>query len=201
MSYFEAIPKIEYVSRDGRKRLVTNVLASVRRRDSAIVKEYMLFDAYTIQDGDTPEIVADKIYGHSRWWWIVLLSSGKTTPDSWPCSDEELESRIEIQSGGNPEAVVGFVDERGLPTSRRIRSSFVADGVTVNWHEHGQGLGAERNGIIRARGSNVTIREKMIADNESKKNIQLLNVRYLNDFVSEYERLMKSRVADGSVDF
>ena len=74
--YFKGFPTLTYEFQDGVVREFKNL--SIRPN---IVDRY--FDEvsnlqeYEIQDGDTPEIVAFKVYNNVNYHWIVLLSSQK----------------------------------------------------------------------------------------------------------------------------
>lgn len=38
------------------------------------------YESYTIEEGDTADIIAEKYYGSSEWWWLVLLYNNVTNP-------------------------------------------------------------------------------------------------------------------------
>ena len=51
---------------------------------------------YDIQDGDTPEIIADKLYGSPERHWIVLLFNDIVDPQvDWPLDQRTLIRFIE----------------------------------------------------------------------------------------------------------
>ena len=84
MYYFKTLPKIITPDQNGYPILMTNLLAR-----STIVQELlnnpMQFYEYAIQEGDTPEIVAEKYYGDPFKYWIVLFSNQILDPVwEWP---------------------------------------------------------------------------------------------------------------------
>ncbi len=84
MYYFKTLPKIITPDQNGYPILMTNLLAR-----ASIVQELlnnpMQFYEYAIQEGDTPEIVADKYYGDPFKYWIVLFSNQILDPVwDWP---------------------------------------------------------------------------------------------------------------------
>jgi hypothetical protein len=84
MYYFDTLPKIVTPDQNGYPILMTNILAR-----AALVQELinnpMVFYEYAIQEGDTPEIVADKYYGDPFKYWIVLFSNQILDPIwEWP---------------------------------------------------------------------------------------------------------------------
>ena len=71
--YFEQFPLIPYDAEGtGNPRDVTNLLRRVKVR-SKIRNNSALFDTYVVKEGETPEMIADKLYGDTQLHWIVLL--------------------------------------------------------------------------------------------------------------------------------
>jgi len=54
------------------------------------------YKEYTVQYGETPDIVATKLYGSSEWYWLIMLFNEMTDPfRDWPRTglDESINSR------------------------------------------------------------------------------------------------------------
>lgn len=84
MYYFKTLPKIITPDENGYPILMTNLLARASMVQE-LLNNTMQFYEYAIQDGDTPEIVADKYYGDSFKYWIVLFSNQILDPVwEWP---------------------------------------------------------------------------------------------------------------------
>lgn len=84
MYYFDTLPKIVTPDQNGYPIVMTNILSR-----AALVQELinnpMQFYEYAIQEGDTPELVADKYYGDPFKYWIVLFSNQILDPIwEWP---------------------------------------------------------------------------------------------------------------------
>lgn len=197
--YFEALPKISYKIGD-HQRTVVNILTTIRKRADA--DDSGVFMDYRIDDGDTPEIVADKVYGHTKWWWVVLIVAGIVRPEQWPVSENDLHALLSRSHGENYTAIWNLVDDIGDPTPQRVRMTFTDEnGNTVNWHEHGEGLGAERYGVIHSRGKRQYLIDQAIAANDALREIKVLRPDHLNAFVEDFYSRLNSRVSDGAVDF
>ena len=89
-SYFRNVPDFNYVSRlDGQKNIseyntVKNLFKRARIRDD-IFSDLMYFTKYKIVGDDRPDQVAYKLYGDSRYDWIVLLSNNvMNVASEWP---------------------------------------------------------------------------------------------------------------------
>jgi len=61
MLYFNTLPKIFTPDQNGNYILMTNILTRAKLVEK-LQNNPMLFYKYTIQDGDTPEILAEKYY-------------------------------------------------------------------------------------------------------------------------------------------
>lgn len=90
MLYFSKLPKILTPDQNGNSIVLTNLLAR-----ATLLEEFqnnpMLFYQYAIQDGDTPEIIAEKYYDDPYRYWIVLHSNNILDPLwEWPLPYEEF---------------------------------------------------------------------------------------------------------------
>lgn len=77
--YFENFPKILYeidVNKVPTAIYMTDITRNIRfRRD--VLSNITVFDEYDLLDGETPEQVAEKIYGNPHYHWIVMLSNDR----------------------------------------------------------------------------------------------------------------------------
>lgn len=97
MDYFKELPVVQYPSlEDGgsTSRLLTNILTrSAFLRE--IVENTALFYEYQVKDAETPEIIADKLYGDPKRYWIVLLFNQLSDPAyDFPLTAEQLHDFI-----------------------------------------------------------------------------------------------------------
>ena len=76
--YFQDFPKFLYDFNYGNNvidtAIVTDITRNVRIRKE-LLSNISLYNEYEIQDGETPEIIAEKVYGSSMYHWIVMLSN------------------------------------------------------------------------------------------------------------------------------
>ena len=73
MSYFSNFPVIPYDSEgNGNLKDVTNLLRRVVVR-TKIEENTSVFDTYDVKEGETPEMIAHKLYGDINLHWVVLL--------------------------------------------------------------------------------------------------------------------------------
>lgn len=96
--YLDLFPKIAY---DPTKTLystnfntVTNILFRI-----GIIKEYVnnttAYYDYIIQDGEKPEILAEKFYGSPEAHWVIILANDIVDPQyDWPLNYDEFNNYI-----------------------------------------------------------------------------------------------------------
>jgi hypothetical protein len=85
--FFDKFPTISY-SLSGKKypdyQIITNILFRTAFIREALDKKTS-YTEYIIRDGDTPDILANKIYGDSEAYWIILYANEIIDPQyDWP---------------------------------------------------------------------------------------------------------------------
>jgi len=121
MDYFTQLPTTFYPSLDSSDANNTQYvsLTNIMVR-SAFLKEIMdnsaLFYEYQVKDGETPEIIADKLYGSVGRGWIVLLFNNLQNPYyDFPLVQEQLNALIESkysQSLATAQSTIHHYEER-----------------------------------------------------------------------------------------
>ena len=103
MNYFNYLPTLQYpdLTREDAEGGValTNILAR-----SAFLKEIVensaLFYEYQVKEGETAEIIADKLYNDPHRAWIVLMFNNLMNPYyDFPLTSEQLHDMIEEKYG------------------------------------------------------------------------------------------------------
>jgi hypothetical protein len=75
-------------------RLIADITRNVRFR-KAILDNITLYDYYDIAEGETPEIISEKIYGTPYYHWIIMLANQRYDYiEDFPLAQFELESKI-----------------------------------------------------------------------------------------------------------
>jgi len=86
---FDLFPKIKYslnteVNVTNNYDFPLNILVRIGFYSSVLDNIFVYYD-YDIQDGDTPEILAEKYYGDAESYWIILLANKRLDPlYDWP---------------------------------------------------------------------------------------------------------------------
>ena len=115
--YFEEFPKFTYPFKINGKteyKAVSDITQNVRVRKE-ILANITLYDEYDIVDGETPEIIAEKVYGSPLHHWVVMLCNQRYDYiNDFPLSTYNLEQHITEKYGaGNEYNTHHYVDTNG----------------------------------------------------------------------------------------
>ena len=85
--YFNYFPKVGYsIEKPNAYDYVTSVVSRFGIED-ALKNNSSVFYTYQVRDGETPEIIASKVYGSSERHWIILMMNDIVDPQyDWPLS-------------------------------------------------------------------------------------------------------------------
>jgi hypothetical protein len=116
--YFKNFDKIYYDFQIGDKHqlhIVTDITKNLRFKKE-ILANITVYDKYDIRDGETPEIIAEKIYGNAKYHWIIMLVNERYDYlNDFPLSTYNLEKHITQKYGaGNEYDTHHYVDLKGF---------------------------------------------------------------------------------------
>lgn len=112
MRYFSNFPKLITSDGRGNVNLSTNLLARVNLVPS-LLKNPALYYKYTMQDGDTPEIIASKYYDNPYRYWIFLYGNNIMDPQ-WDLAlsnlnfEAYLQSKYYADANSNNQSVIAY---------------------------------------------------------------------------------------------
>ena len=208
MLYFNSLPKLLTPDQNGNLILLTNLLTRAKLLEE-LENNPMLFYTYSIQDGDTPEIVANKYYNDSFSYWIVLYSNKILDPLwDWPLPYDQflkyLDSKYkEVAETQNLtpfeytnttvykyEKITKTIDSETLTETVNTNSITQADYNSLTPSTQTYTLSDGKTCTIIIDKSIVTIFDYEYNLNESKRNIKLLNSSYLKQMQNSFEQVM-----------
>ena len=175
--YFNSMPKIYYDSAGiGQPKIVTNIMRRVGLR-AKVKTNTMLFDTYSVREGETPEIIAHKLYGDPELHWIVMLVNNVVDRyHDWPMSSNQFNSYLNqkyVDADGNPNT--GGVHHYEInQTSGDTKTTIEVTDLT-NYP----------NALVVTNFEYEQLRQDKIRE------IRLLDPRYKDLFIDEYQNLMK----------
>ena len=173
--YFSKFPYIIYDSvGNGEFKIVTNLLRRVAIR-SKVKANTLFFDTYDVKEGETPEMVAHKLYGDPELHWIVLLVNNVTERyHQWPKNTNQF---------------LAYINDKysNVDATHHYEISQVSGDTTIKID-----IGTDNTGHSGA--SAVTNFEYEEALEDKKRSIRLLDPSYIGSFVAEFESLMEESV-------
>lgn len=103
--YFNYFPKTVYNTEDGGTIQTITNLTSKFTFANEFKNNSALFYQYAITDGETPEMLAHKIYNSPERHWIILAFNDIFNPViDWPLEQRSLSNLIDIKYTGSPYA-------------------------------------------------------------------------------------------------
>ena len=173
--YFANFPVIPYDSvGNGDFKLVTNLLKRVAVR-AKVRTNTVLYDTYDVKEGDTPEILADKLYDDPELHWVILLFNDITDRyHQWPKNYNQF---------------LAYVNDKysNVDATHHYEISQVSGDTTIKID-----IGTDNTDYPTA--SIVTNYEYEEYLQDKKRKIRLLDPEYVEDFVTEFEKLMGESV-------
>lgn len=93
--------------------LMKDITRNIRfRRD--LLANITVYDEYDIIDGETPEIIAEKIYGNAEYHWIIMLANDRYDyRKDFPLTYVDLQRFINEKYGEDADDVHHYVNSRG----------------------------------------------------------------------------------------
>ena len=183
--YFDSFPIIQYGSSDGTVKNVTNLLKRIAVR-SKLKTNVSFFDTYDVKNGETPEIIADKLYDDPKLHWIIMLLNNVTDRyHDWPMSEQQFNSYLN-EKYSNPDGIHHYeISQESGDTTKKIE---------VYNPELLTDAGAVSDSTAYSSATTVTNREYEEQQQDQKRKIKLLDPRYIEQFVDEFETLIGESV-------
>jgi hypothetical protein len=174
---------------------------------------------YLIKDDDTPEILAEKVYGNTQAHWLILLANDIVDPQyDWPLNSRDFQKYIIKKYGSveNAQTTYHHYEKKivreesltGIVVENRfvINQSNIADSMydtTVPYDTYDSlPETQEYNTIDMGDGKTVieiTNRERITnydyedEMNEKKRPIKIIKPEYYGQIIREFDELVKSK--------
>ena len=173
--YFANFPIIPYDSVGNNEfKLVTNLLKRVAIR-SKVKSNVLFFDTYDVKEGETPEMIADKMYNDPELHWVVLMMNNVTDRyHQWPKNSNQF---------------IAYINDKysNIDATHHYEISQSSGDTTVKID-----IGTDNTDYPTA--SIVTNFEYEESLQDKLRSIRLLDPAYLEDFVEEFEKLMQESI-------
>ena len=185
-NYFSYFPSTFHDLRNtGRPTEVTNILRRFKVKDKLKDKSGIFYE-YSIQDGDRPDVIADKFYGNADYAWIVLHYNDIIDPFfDWPLFGEDFNRFIIAKYGSISSAQSTVKNYYQILTKEFVRN----DGTRVPAREVAVDL-TTFNSLSTTDRRSETQYDFEVEKNEERKQIKLLEPRFLAQAIDEVETIL-----------
>jgi hypothetical protein len=165
MAYFNKLPEMLYNFQIGDKErmvIVRDITANVRIV-KAVLDSITLYDEYDVVDGETPEIVSEKIYGSPEYHWAIMIANLRFDYlNDWVMPYDRLVQYCTDKYGeGETGSIHHYEDENGYVVNDDYPLATPIDNITY---------------------------ESRI--NESKRRIKIVSKPIIQQMVNEFDTLM-----------
>lgn len=152
-------------------KLVTNLLKRVAIRSKVKVNT-LFFDTYDVKEGETPEMIADKLYDDPELHWIVLMVNDITDRyHQWPKNQNQFLSHINDKYSN-------------ISGTHHYEISQTSGDTTIKIN-----IGTDNTDHPTA--TLITNYEYEQERQDTSRKIRLLSPEYVSDFVEEFKSIMK----------
>ena len=171
--YFDSFPVISYDAKGNLEyKDVTNLLRRVGLR-AKVKSNTLLYDTYDVKEGETPEIIAHKLYGDAELHWVILLVNDITDRyHQWPMSGGQFLDYINDKYS-NPDAIHHYeTTQTSGDTKVKVEVFNEVDDDAYT------GL------------TPITNREFEEQEQDKRRKIRLLDPSFVEQFIDEYKKLI-----------
>ena len=173
--YFETFPIIPYDSAGTYEfKDVTNLLRRVALR-AKVKSNALVFDTYNVKEGETPESIADKLYDDPKLHWIIMIVNDISDRyHEWPMTTPQF---------------LDYINEKYTDVNAthhyEIEQSSGDSTVKIN-------IGSDNTDYPAA--TIITNYEYEESEQDKRRQIRLLDPRFVQDVIDEFESLMGEQV-------
>ena len=171
--YFKSFPVIPYDSKgDLDFKDVTNLLRRVGMRTKLKTNTF-LYDTYNVKEGETPEMIAHKLYGDPQLHWIILIINEITDRyHQWPMSGMQFLDFINDKYS-NPDGIHHYeTTQTSGDTKIKIEVFNEVDGDAYT-------------GLVP-----ITNREYEQTEQDKKRQIRVVDPKCIDKYVDEFKSLI-----------
>ena len=189
-NYFSYFPSVKHdLKQDGSVITVTNILKRFKIHDDAR-DQTEVFYAYQLQDGDRPDVVAEKYYGNANYAWLVLFSNNIVDPvKEWPLYGTDFTNYLKSKYGS--------IELANTTTKKRYKvlsAAFKKIDGTVIPKRRVEIDETTFNTLSEADKEFQTAYEYEVEVNDDKRKIHLIDVAYLSIITDQVENILRTTV-------
>ena len=193
-TYFSNFPEIDYavkINKAGQPEgcKIKDYFHLMKVRDD-LFKYDTLYDNYYIKEAQRPDEISYELYGDEQYYWVILqINDIVDYWNEWPMAVPEMESFIIRKYGVEGSGDIHHYKTRAFYDSDEVNANMIFPGdmwVSADW-QYPTNLGISQEPPIE-----VTNRQWEYELNDLKREIQVIQPKYIADLVRDYERYANS---------
>jgi len=175
--YFNSFPVIPYDSKgDLNFKDVTNLLRRVGMR-AKLKSNTLLYDTYDVKEGETPEMIAHKLYGDTELHWVILIINDITDRyHQWPMTGGQFLDYLNDKYT-NPDGI------------HHYESTQTSGDTKVKIEVFNEVDDDAYTGLTP-----ITNREYEENEQDKRRQIRLVDPSFTEQFVDEFKKLMNETI-------
>jgi hypothetical protein len=211
--YFNYFPKVYYFPNQELESL--DVLTNITTRfsfEQKFKENSSIYYKYTVQDGETPEIIAAKLYGSSEKHWVILNMNDIVDPlYDWPLSQRNIIKFIDSKYKSSANTGQTGLDWATKNTQAYYRIETQTDKITGTLTETKIEVDASVYANIASSSTEYTLSDKKkitiavtkdfttyynyeVAENENKRLIKVLKPDLIEAVDKEFKRVISDTI-------
>ena len=193
--FFKAMPRIGYKI-DGKSVSTKDIFRRVGLDRQ--VNSRLALESYYVKDGETPEVLAKLLYNNVYYHWILLVVNDIVNPyEEWPLSERELKDYVTDKYGaGNEYNDHHYIINEAV--RKELVDSNIGEGYVSVRDENAEYFIEQTDTIVDYDSAKIASGEyKSVSNydyevklNDEKRQIFILLPKYVNEFVTQYNKLM-----------
>ena len=211
--YFNFFPQVFYAQDSGLKSL--DVLTNLTTRftfEEEFKNNTSVYYKYDVEDGDTPEILAYKIYGSSEKHWVILLLNDIVDPlYDWPLKQQNVIKFVDNKYSAN--ANVGQTGYKWASTNTHSYYKVVTQTIPSTGEIDITKYQIDSNAysILTTSSTTYTLSDQKqitvaiskelktyyeyeVDENEAKRTIKILKPEIIPDLEKEFKRVLNDTI-------
>jgi hypothetical protein len=214
--YFNYFPRVPYIYDINQTSvdIVTNLTFKFKFNETFTENSVVYYD-YIVPEGETPEILASKLYGSSERHWIILMINNIINPlNDWPMNSYSLNKYINVKYSTSEYADTANTSTTGIQWAEsNIKEYFIKEKTTIlntrdsqeitifiDAQNYANTSPITSNNYTLIDGTQVeltktkgtkTYYEYEIENNENKRKIKILKNEFLGLVEKEFRQLTK----------
>ena len=176
--YFSKFPLMVYDIKGNKTyKLLPDILKRVKIR-SGLSASRFVFDKYNVKEGEKPEDVAFKYYGDAQYHWVIMVVNNITDRYyEWPMTQPDFADFLTDKYGAGSEDAIHHYEI--------TKSSGITTPQGPNDYSHKVEVNSDEDNA-----SSISNREYEEREQDKSRQIKLLDKRYLNAFIEEFNSLI-----------